>query len=303
MRNALLLALALLAMPFVAPGAAAAERAMVHGIVPPAWVERQGRIVALRPETYLIEGDVIRTGPGGRVEVDLPDGSALSLGERVQLAMPQARMKRVAEADVFDSALHLLKGALRFTTHAIGKSMKRDVRIRVGAVTLGIRGTDLMVVAGEDGDHIMLVEGRIELTGEGMAAPMVMESPMDLMMFSPEGLMSHPSTAMGHDQLMGEMHAMEAMVAMPKGSGMLMMGMAPAYDVVVMSFQDPARAERAAAALQAEGWPMEVEQGEAFGRTWNRVAVTGFPSKAEALGFRDRIEGTHGITGAWLKRH
>lgn len=284
-----------------AGAAGAAERPMVHGIVPPAWVERQGRIIALRPETLLLDGDEVRTGPGGRAELDLPDGSTIRLGTDTRLAMPSSRMKRVATDDVFDSALHLLKGAFRFTTQLAGKAMKRDVRLRVGTVTIGIRGTDLMIVAGADGDHIMLVEGRIELSGAGMAAPMMMEEKMDLMLFSKDGLMSHP--AMEREALMGEMHSMEAMVVMPSGHGMLMMGMAPRYDVVVMSFRDPARAARVASALEQDGWPAAVEEGEAFGATWNRVAVGGFPSKAEAVGFAARIEGQHGITGAWLKRH
>jgi hypothetical protein len=273
---------------------------VVHGVVPPAWVERDGRVVVLRAGSPLLEGDAVRTGPGGRVELDLPEGSALKVGESAQLQVPQARMMRRAGDELFDSALHLIKGALRFTTRAAGRSMRRDVRIRVGTVTIGVRGTDLMAMVGERDDRIMLIEGRIELTGQGMAAPMMMEQPMDLMMFSKEGLMAHPT--MDHDRMMGEMHAMEAATGMAEGSGMLMMGMPARFDVVVMSFRDQARAARAAAALGAAGWPVEVVPGEAFGATWHRLAVRGFHSKAEALGFVQRVEGRAGISGAWLLR-
>jgi len=265
-----------------APGAIAAERPMVYGIVPPAWVERQGRILPLRLETLILDGDEVRTGPGGRVELDLPDGSAVKLGATTRLALPSSRMRRVADDDVFESALHLLKGAFRFTTHLAGKAMKRDLRLRVGAVTIGIRGTDLMIVTGDDGDHIMLVEGRIELVGEGMAAPMMMEQPMDLMMFSPSGLMSHP--AMEREAMMGEMHAMEAMVAMPSGGGMLMMGMAPVWDVVVMSFQDPVRAAPRRGRLAGRGRRGTGVRSHLASRRGHRLPVEGRGARFRGAG-------------------
>jgi len=291
---------AFLLLAFLSLSASAAERSAVHGVVPPAWIERDGRIVALRAGSVLLEGDELRTGPDGRVELDLPEGSALRLGAEVRLAMPRARLVRAAEGELFDTALHLIKGALRFTTRAVGKGMRRDVRIKVGVVTIGVRGTDLMAMVGEHDDRIMLIEGRIELSSETMAAPMRMERPMDMMSFSKQGLMSQP--AMAADAMMAEMQAMETMTGMAEGSGMLMMAMAPQWDVVVMSFRDPVSAARAAATLAERGWPVEVIPGEAFGATWQRLAVRGFPTKAEALGFARRVEGEGGISGAWLLR-
>jgi hypothetical protein len=291
--------------------AAAAERVMVHGVVPPAWIERGGQILPLRPESVILEGDVLRTGRGGRVEADLPDGSAVKLGATATLGLQQARMKRVADDDVFDAALDLVKGAFRFTTHAFGAQRKRDVRIKVGVVTAGIRGTDLVIVADEAGDKIVLLEGRIEITGGTMAAPMMMDKPagtmpMEAMMFMRDGLMK--SLAMSHDESMGMMNEMDAMTGMAAGSGMLMMdaamgGKPPAWDVVVMSLRDPGVAARVASDLERAGWPVEVLPAEVAGTTWQRIAVPGFHSKGEAVAFARRAADEAGLPGAWLLRH
>lgn len=305
MRPALIVAF-LLATP-----ASAAERVMVHGVVPPAWIERGHQVLPLKPESLVLEGDVLRTGRGGRVEADLPDGSAVKLGATATLGLEQARMTRVADDDVFDAALDLVKGAFRFTTHAFGAARKRDVRIKVGVVTTGIRGTDLVIVADDSGSTIVLIEGRIELSGMGMAAPVMMERPneampMDPVMVMPDGSMKH--LTMAHDEMMGMMGEMDAMTGMAAGSGMLMMdaamgGRPPDWDVVVMSLRDPRVAAQVAAGLERAGWPVEVVPAEVFGATWNRIAVPGFHSKGEALAFAQRVAGEAGLHGAWLLRH
>jgi len=291
--------------------ASAAERVMVHGVVPPAWIERGSRVLPLSPATLILEGDVLHTGRDGRVEVDLPDGSAVKLGATATLGLEQARMKRVADDDVFDAALDLVKGAFRFTTHAFDTPRKRDVRIKVGVVTAGIRGTDLVIVVDDNGGKIVLLEGRIELSSGSMAQAVMMERPNDAMPVDPvmvmrDGLMQH--LTMAHDEMMGMMGEMDVMTGMAAGSGMLMMdaamgGRPPDWDVVVMSLRDPANAVRVAAGLEQAGWPIEVLPAEVFGATWHRLAVPGFHSKGEAIAFAQRVEGEAGIHGAWLLRH
>ncbi len=295
----------ILLLALLAP-AGAAERVMVHGVVPPAWIERGSQILPLSPATLILEGDVLHTGRGGRVEADLPDGSAVKLGATATLGLERARMRRVADDDLFDATLDLVKGAFRFTTHAFGKPRKRDVRIKIGVVSAGIRGTDLVIVADESGDRIMLIEGSVEISGAGMAAPMMMAKPMDAMVMQRDGLMR--ALTMSHDEGMGMMGEMDAMTGMAAGSGMLMMdaamgGRTPDWDVVVMSLRDPGVATRVAAELERAGWPIEMSSAEVFGASWNRLVVPGFHSKAEALAFIQRVEGEAGIHGAWLLRH
>ncbi len=69
-----------------------------------------------------------------------------------------------------------LAGAFRFTTARLKKAGPRDVAIRVGTATIGIRGTDLWGRTDKDGDLVALIDGRIEITRAGqvteLAKPM-----------------------------------------------------------------------------------------------------------------------------------
>jgi hypothetical protein len=55
-----------------------------------------------------------------------------------------------------------VRGAFRFTTGLLSKSnSQRDVRVKVNAVTAGIRGTDVWGKSESDRDIVCLIEGRI----------------------------------------------------------------------------------------------------------------------------------------------
>jgi hypothetical protein len=59
----------------------------------------------------------------------------------------------------------VVRGAFRFTTGLISKSsVERDVRIKVNAVSAGIRGTDVWGKSEDDRDIVCLLEGRITVT-------------------------------------------------------------------------------------------------------------------------------------------
>lgn len=292
----------LLILTLSCAGVAHAAQPMVHGVQLPAWVERDGRLLALRPSTELLPGDVIHTGARGRVELDLPEGSVARLGSGARLALPVSRMMNDAQGEFWDSTLHLLKGAFRYTTRVAGKGRRRDLRLRVGVVTIGVRGTDFWVRADAAGDEVMLMEGRISLEMQGQAM-MMMEQPMDAMKFMPDGRMeSMAMTSMAPELMHSKMDAMLAMTTMEDGMGMLMMDMPAMFDVVLMSLTDPGNADRAAADLGARGYPVGLEPASVDGRRFTRVVVAGFPSRAEALGFRTRVAAELGITDAWLKR-
>jgi hypothetical protein len=294
--------LCLLAALAASPAALAAD-ATVHGVQLPAWVERGGRVFPLRPGTTLQAGDVLHTGPRGRIQLDLPEGSAAKLGADATLALPAMRMMRDAGSELWDSTLHLLKGAFRFTTRAAGASMRRNVRVQVGVVTLGVRGTDFWVRADEAGDEFMLMEGRVSVEMAGHAT-MMMDEPMDAMKFMRDGRMeSMEMRAMAPDLMHAKMDSMLAMTEMRHGEGMLMMGMPVTWDVVVMSLRSQGTAERVAERFAKAGYPAEIELAELAAGTFHRVAIKGFASVDDARRFASDVEGRFGATGAWVKRH
>ena len=151
----------------------AVAAATVEAVQSPAWRDRGGITVPLAAGMELASGDVLRTGPGARAWLMLAEGSRVKLGEGAQFAF---HARSVRPQKFFRGALDVLAGAFRFTTGKLNKTQAREVAIRVGTTTIGIRGTDLWGRTNSDGDLVALLEGRIEITRAGqtteLAQPM-----------------------------------------------------------------------------------------------------------------------------------
>jgi hypothetical protein len=138
--------------------------ATVEAVQSPAWRDRGGITVPLAAGMELHSGDVLRTGSGARAYLMLAEGSRVKLGEGSRFIFHS----RSSQPDkTFRGALDVLAGAFRFTTSKLKKALPRDVAIRVGTATIGIRGTDLWGKTDRDGDLVALLEGRIEITRAG----------------------------------------------------------------------------------------------------------------------------------------
>lgn len=142
--------------------AAQAQTAVVEAVQYPAWIERGGLAAPLIPGTALASKDTIRTGDNARVELKLAEGSVVKLGERAQFTVEKMEVRGTLTA-----AMSVLRGAFRFTTDALRKSSRRDVRIRVKNVTAGIRGTDVWGKSTDESDLVCLLEGAITVGSEG----------------------------------------------------------------------------------------------------------------------------------------
>ncbi len=156
-------ALAALSLLGAAPVFAAAT-ATVEAVQAPAWRDRNGSSVALAPGMELKSGDVLRTGPGARAYLMLAEGSRVKLGESARFSV---HSRSLNPARTFRAALGVLAGAFRFTTGKLKRTQSRDVAIRVGTSTIGIRGTDLWGRTNASGDLVALLEGRIDITRGG----------------------------------------------------------------------------------------------------------------------------------------
>ena len=163
--------LASLALLSSAPVLAAA--ATVEAVQSPAWVDRGGRSLPLAAGIELKSGDVLRTGPGARAYLVLAEGSRVKLGEAAQFTFHTTSLRPEKS---FRGALDIVAGAFRFTTAKLKKSLPRELAIRVGTATIGIRGTDLWGRTDQNGDLVALLEGRIEIIRAGqtteLAQPM-----------------------------------------------------------------------------------------------------------------------------------
>ena len=151
----------------------AVAAATVEAVQAPAWRDRGGITAPLAAGMELKSGDVLRTGPGARAYLMLAEGSRVKLGESARFSL---HTRSLQPEKVFRGALDVLAGAFRFTTGKLKKTLPREVAIRVGTATIGIRGTDLWGRTNADGDLVALIEGRIEILRAGrtteLAQPM-----------------------------------------------------------------------------------------------------------------------------------
>lgn len=163
--------LAVLALVAALPAsmALAAPAATVEAVQAPAWRDRGGRSVPLEPGMEIKSGDVLRTGPGARAYLLLAEGSRVKLGESARFTL---HSRSLHPEKAFRAALDVLVGAFRYTTGKLKKAMPREVAIRVGTATIGVRGTDLWGRTDKDGELVALLEGRIEITRAGQSTEM-----------------------------------------------------------------------------------------------------------------------------------
>jgi hypothetical protein len=168
----------LLAVVVAIPGLAAgqlgsqpASHAVVETVQMPAWLERAGRTQPLAVGVEVRNGDKIRTGQQARVYLAMAEGSTVKLGENAVLVFYSRSLK---PASNFKGALDILAGAFRFTTQALQRvRSQREVAIRVGTATAGIRGTDVWGKSDAVRDLILLIEGNIEVRHAGTTFEMV----------------------------------------------------------------------------------------------------------------------------------
>lgn len=151
----------------------AATLATVEAVQAPAWIERAGRTFPLAPGMVLQSGDTVSTGKDARSYLLLADGSRVKLGESARFSLYSGSTR---PSKVLHGALDVITGAFRFTTGAIKRATERNLQIRVGTATIGIRGTDIWGRSSKERDIVALLEGRIEVTRSGetveLAEPM-----------------------------------------------------------------------------------------------------------------------------------
>lgn len=138
----------------------------VESVLSPAWVEHaNARREPLSVGMALANRDKVHTGDGGRALLRLAEGSAVKLGEGATLAVDDLLEKQDAKGGIVAASLDVVRGAFRFTTGLLAKkAAQRDVRVKVNAVTAGIRGTDVWGKSDTERDIVCLLEGRITVS-------------------------------------------------------------------------------------------------------------------------------------------
>jgi hypothetical protein len=190
------IALALVMSSLVSVSAWAVPAAFVDAVQLPAWRVRGEVSEPLAPGMALENGDQLRTGAGARVHLKLAEGSTVKLGESARMSFYSRSLK---PASFFRGAIDMVTGAFRYTTAQAAKLRNRDVAIRVGTATIGIRGTDVWGKSSDDQDLVMLIEGRIEVKPAG-GESMTMNEPLSVFV-APKGAAPLPLSAATESEL------------------------------------------------------------------------------------------------------
>jgi hypothetical protein len=275
--NALFAVLATVAA-LLSASAHAAAAATVEAVQAPAWRDRGGISVPLAAGMDLKSGDVLRTGAGARAYLMLAEGSRVKLGEAASFTFHTRSLRPETS---FRGALDVLAGAFRYTTAKFAKTRSREVSIRVGTATIGIRGTDVWGKTDKDGDLVALLEGRIDITRAGQVTEM--GQPMSYF-DAPAGkaaevraldMETFVKLARQTDIIPGEG------ASSVKGKWRVLAGSA-ATEAAALEIYDQAR---------DAGFAARIRPREAEGDAWSYdVVLTGFASEAEAGAVAARLK-------------
>jgi hypothetical protein len=114
---------------------------------------------ALHLAAPLFEGDHVVTGPDARVELELADGSRLSLGAGTRVALDQVRYD--AGGRGVRGFFNLILGILRSSLS--GPTWREGFSIETRAAVASVRSTDFVTEALAEKIAVFVVEGRVEV--------------------------------------------------------------------------------------------------------------------------------------------
>lgn len=107
----------------------------------------------------IYEHDHIKTGEKSRVRIKFADNSSMQMGSNAESVVE----KYVHTEDgLVDSLLNLVEGRARFIVNKI-RSSNSKYQIKMRAVLIGVRGTDILAQTTATHDHVALAEGRVAL--------------------------------------------------------------------------------------------------------------------------------------------
>lgn len=132
---------------------------------------------ALRLAAPLFEGDHVVTGPDARVELELADGSRLSLGAGTRVALDQVRFDAGGRGvrGLFNLILGILRSSLS------GPTWREGFSVETRAAVASVRSTDFVTEALAEKTAVFVVEGRVAVAaGQTQIATLVAGQGVDV---------------------------------------------------------------------------------------------------------------------------
>lgn len=259
----------------------AAPPATVSAVQAPAWIERAGRVQPLAVGMTIENGDRIRTGEDARAYLLLAEGSTVKLGADAKLAFFNMSAKPRKE---YKGALDVVSGAFRFTTDAAKRIKSREVLVRVGAATAGIRGTDVWGRSNGAEDLVCLIEGKIDIWHAALPGSLAMSEPMTFLV-APKGQAQRPVATVDAQEF--QRWARQTEIGTRGGAartgGKLTLSLG--------RYANEAEALEQYDIVRSAGFAVNIKPIAADSGGWNyQLVATGFPSEEEAAAAAARLK-------------
>ena len=141
------------------PATATIESAIgkVMSLAGPVTVERSAVVVvqasvssgpiALKESDFVYRGDVLQTGPAGKVAITFTDGTSFNLSSNARMVLNEFVYDPNSKSN--SSLFSLSKGSFTFVAGALARS--GDMKLDTPVATMGIRGTTPHVEISDDG--------------------------------------------------------------------------------------------------------------------------------------------------------
>ncbi len=119
---------------------------------------------ALRRGKPIFEGDMVNTGSGAMLQMNMRDDGLISLSENSVFSVESYRD---ADGDSEDSVLlNMVEGGFRAVTGGIGQKNPAAVKVRTTVASIGIRGTGYEVFEYNGSLFVSILSGSVELSNK-----------------------------------------------------------------------------------------------------------------------------------------
>lgn len=271
------------------PLSATAESAVrVKAMHYPAWLVRNYQTLPLQPGTPLQINDLIRTGEGSRVQLQLADGSAIKLGESSRFIIE--KLPGDSSAPV---SLQILRGVFRIAAPAFDSvSSGYRLEINIGAINAAIRDAEIWGRADLAQDAVCLVAGELVVGTAG-------NSRVDMNQALSCYVKPRDSAPLPVDLIDMQQHQLwMAETDLRDDSGIAAED--GQWQLVLISLSDSNSAEQVLKSFHERGFAALDVTVVRQGRTLHRLLLPGFESIDAALNARARIERQLGLSETWV---
>ncbi len=259
----------------------------------PAWLVRNYQTLPLQPGTRLQNDDLIRTGKGGRVQLQLSAAGAIRLGESSRFIIRQSSVSSSDSGTPIQQSFQALRGVFRINaTNFNDVDPEHRLVLDIGAIKTLVGNADIWGRADLSQDAVCLVEG--ELRVEASGTDRVNMNQALSCYVKPRNQAPLPVDLIDirqHQLWLAETDLREESGIVAEDGQ---------WQLVLISLTNALRAEQTLNGFQQQGFAVQDKTVERNGRTLHRLLLPGFVSIDAALDARAWIEKQLGVSETWV---